>query len=287
MDITNTTREQALKDYQSLCVSDNLNGRAGTRANNFFFFEHRIKTKTPKASGGCLCFDDWINSEAMTKPYIMRVIEYNINRGRSVRNSQYSVYQLYSGAGCQNAFKPAVARWLYKKFKPTRILDFCAGWGGRLLGAMSCNIDYIGIDTNISLIPAYDNMIAAYPHTNNITMMFQDSSTVDYSQFEYDMVLTSPPYYKKTAPTEIYEHMTVYSTRNEYNERFLFPVIRATFNHLKEGGIYCLNIPVEQYAEVVPILGECSEAIEYPLTKRSTKKGHGGSYKEYIYCWRK
>ena len=40
---------------------------------------------------------------------------------------------------------------MYKKYDATRVLDFTAGWGARMVAAMALDIDYIGIDSNKSL----------------------------------------------------------------------------------------------------------------------------------------
>ena len=46
-------------------------------------------------------------------------------------------------------FKPATAKYIYTKYNATCVLDFTAGWGGRMLGASSMDIGYVGFDTNI------------------------------------------------------------------------------------------------------------------------------------------
>ena len=56
--------------------------------------------------------------------------------------------------------RTAAAMHMYKKYKATRVLDFTAGWGARLIAAMALDIDYIGIDSNKSLKPGYDKLIA-------------------------------------------------------------------------------------------------------------------------------
>ena len=47
-----------------------------------------------------------------------------------------------------SSFRPAVARALYQRFSPdrARLLDFAAGFGGRLLGALTLSRHYGGID---------------------------------------------------------------------------------------------------------------------------------------------
>ena len=49
-----------------------------------------------------------------------------------------------------------ISKYLYEIYKPTTILDFSMGWGGRLVAAMTIpNIKYIGFDTNTDLINPY------------------------------------------------------------------------------------------------------------------------------------
>ena len=50
-------------------------------------------------------------------------------------------------------------RVLIKKIKATKVLDFTAGWGARLIAAMALDIDYTGIDANKALKPGYDKII--------------------------------------------------------------------------------------------------------------------------------
>jgi hypothetical protein len=42
------------------------------------------------------------------------------------------------------------------------VFDPCAGWGGRLLGAMARDIDYTGIDTNTNLRDAYTELMKTF-----------------------------------------------------------------------------------------------------------------------------
>jgi hypothetical protein len=127
-----------------------------------------------------------------------------------------------------------------------------------------------------------------YPHTGKVSIHFQDSSKVDYSKYDYDMVFTSPPYFVKTAPTERYENMPTYKDKEEFNERFFFPVVRNTWKHLKSGGTYALNIPIEMYDDIKPVLGTAEKKIQLHLPSRGKKEDRlGGGYKEYIYVWRK
>jgi hypothetical protein len=282
------SKQDALKDYYKLCETpcDDINQRAlvGNKAMDFFFFNHRIRTKTARG----ISFPEWLKTDEAKKPYYDRFIKKAVENGSSLIKAKYSAFSLYSGSGTISAFKPLIARKLYCEFEPTTVLDFSAGWGGRCLGAMSLDINYIGFDTNKSLKKAYRDMIKLYPHKGKVEIHFQDSSKVDYSKYKYDMVFTSPPYFKKTVPTERYENMPDYKDRDDFNERFFFPVVRNTWKNLSKDGIYALNIPIDMYEEITEVLGNATQKIPLTIGSRGNKeKRLGAEYKEYIYIWEK
>ena len=93
------------------------------------------------------------------------------------------------------------------------------------------------------------------------------------------MVLTSPPYYN----IEEYEGQ-VRKTKDDWDKEFYEPVFTKTFNNLKKGGYYCLNIPDELYNRVaVKLFGKPTELIGLRKTKRTANE----KYSEFIYVWKK
>lgn len=267
-ELRNMSPESAMKDYKKLCEEGGI--RKGNVAINIFFLKHMLKTKTKRGES----FIEWLDKPK--QPYYQKFFK---TYGESFK-VQYRAFELYSGS--INAFKPTIAKNFYKLYNPKTVLDPTAGWGGRCLGAMACDINYIGFDTNTNLKEAYDSL-SIYPSKSKVEMHFMDSSLVDYSQFEYDMVFTSPPYYKK----EFYECMPDYKDKKDFNESFLKPVVMNSFAHLAKGGIYALNIPIEMYEIVCEILGDCDTKIPLDIHNRSKAKKFGGEYKEYIYVWKK
>jgi hypothetical protein len=277
------TRQDALDDYEKLrdaeCSSINLASKVGNKAMDYFFFKHRLETKAKTGKS----FVDWLKGNPISSPSAKRLYKYNIDHGKSSIVAKYDVFRLYGGS--INAFKPVVARDLYCRYEPKTILDFSAGWGGRCLGAMSLDINYIGFDTNLSLKSAYKGLIDTYPHDCKVSIHFQDSAKVDYSKYDYDFVFTSPPYFQKTKPTEGYEHMPEYTDRDDFNERFFFPVVENTYKHLSRNGHYALNIPMDMYEDVKEVLGSADKKIPLYIQKRYA--GQEGGYKEFIYVWTK
>lgn len=178
--------------------------------------------------------------------------------------------------------KPSVAKYLYTKLKATKVLDITAGWGGRMVGAMACGIEYTGIDTNLSLQKPYEEMISELNvwTSGKARMIWDDCRNVDLSTIEYDLAFTSPPYYNK----EVYEHMRPFATKASYYNEFLIPMLTKCLTHIQNNGWVCLNVNEEYYTELVSYgFRKCDRIEEF---QQSTRKCKDGSIKmEKVYCW--
>lgn len=262
------------------------------------FIEHFIHSEllNTKTKQGISFYDFWYNRE------------FYLNRDNSTRNmleyiqrenpklNDYArakkVFNLYYGS--VNVFRPTIAIQLYERYKPNCVLDFTMGWGGRLVGACVSKVPkYIGLDSNTNLRAPYEKMreqLLLHASGTDIQLHFMDSREVDYSQLNYDMVFTSPPYYNK----ELYGNDQTFQTEEEWNTTFYIPLFTKTWESLPCGGVYCLNVPERLYTNIcVPLFGESTENIELKkfsrtLPKRDTaRKNVGQKYKEQIYVWRK
>ena len=284
---------QARADFAALkattCADINQAAKVGNAAMDHYFFGHRLAAKTKRA----ISYYDWIKTDWKRNEAELRLYKFNLAQGKTPEKARYGVFRLYYGA--IHGFKPLIAKWMYCTYKPIiSILDFSAGWGGRCLGAMALGIPYIGIDTNKDLRPVYERMVRELDDSNaKVDMRFQDAATVDYSKFKYDMVLTSPPYFKTVKPVEDYAHMPHYADRADFNARFLFPVIRNTFSNLARGGTYALNIPADMYDEIraagilPPRLLAKHRLFLQPRFAKGNPKHPDVKYEEYIYVWKK
>jgi hypothetical protein len=226
-------------------------------------------------------FDFLQDTEYHKKEYIKKLINYQ--KGDDKQVALYRVFKLHCGS--IGLFKPLNAMEVYKRFKPRSVLDFCLGWGSELVGATALDVpNFIGIDLNKSLKEPYLRMTKLLKQIGSktkIKLMFKDALKVDYSKLDYDMVLTSPPYYN----VELYNG-TKQRTEEEWEEEFYIPIFTETYKHLKKGGHYALNVPQKIYESVcLDLFGPAD--IKMPLKKKAhpknklTKKG----YDEYIYVW--
>jgi hypothetical protein len=186
----------------------------------------------------------------------------------------YEIFCLYFGS--IQAFSVFNGLQVLNKYKPKCVLDPTMGWGGRLLACHVAGVQkYIGIDTNTNLSGPYENLVKEIGTNMHVDLRFEDALKVDYKALEYDMVLTSPPYYN----LEIYSHCQK-RTRDEWTEMFYKPLFQQLYNGLAINGILCLNIPMCVYENIcVPLFGDADDFIQMHLVKRNN------NYREYIYCW--
>lgn len=280
-----------MKDLNNLFNLNNsdiprkINTLLGIKFIDYFTLEERLNTVGYQG----INFYEFVEkiNYYKTKNYVNNIYNFHKNGNNNKIQIYMKIFQLYFGS--ISVFKPLIAMNIYYKFKPSCILDFTMGWGGRMLAACKMNIDYIGIDQNTNLIKPYEEMLAAMLQrpkvskiinnysSSKINLLFKNCLEVDYSLFDYDMVLTSPPYYNK----EVYSNQEV-MTKDQWNE-FYKSIIDRTYKNLKLGGYYCLNVPSEVYENVIILLlGECHEKIPLNIHKRKNN-----NYTEFIYIWKK
>jgi hypothetical protein len=292
--IKDISLSKARADFAALkavpCPDINQAAKIGNAAMDRYFFKHRLAVKTKRH----ISYYEWIRTDWQRNESEHRFYKFNLAQGKTPEKARYAVFRLYYGA--IHGFKPLVAKWMYCTYQPRiGILDFSAGWGGRCLGAMALGIPYIGIDTNVDLRPVYERMVQELDPSlrDKVTMRFQDAAATDFSKFKYDMVFTSPPYFKTVKPIEGYAHMPDYNDRADFNARFIFPVVRNTYANLSRGGTYALNIPDDMCNEIraAGILPSRLWAKHRLFMQPRFAKGNPNhpdvQYKEHIYVWKK
>jgi len=128
-------------------------------------------------------------------------------------------------------FKPWVARHVCKMLLPNggTVIDPCMGWGGRLIGCVDLDIDYIGYDLNklaISSHVAIKKFLGG--RIKSATFKNADASKIEWPQA--DLLFTSPPYDN----TELYHGINSHNTLTE-------PIVK---NILQFPGRIALNVPL-------------------------------------------
>ena len=153
-------------------------------------------------------------------------------------------------------FRPTVAKAIVNRYTPEHgtIVDFSAGYGGRLLGALVLNRDYIGIDPSKEQVQGLRAIISECKDHLNYTR----SATILCGPAERlltrmppkhaDLLFSSPPYFnvERYRPTTNQSYF-LYRTLDQWLDRFLGPVITQAARVLKKGGYFVINIANRPY----------------------------------------
>lgn len=141
-------------------------------------------------------------------------------------------------------YRPQMMKLACIKYKPEIVLDPCAGWGGRMLGAVSYGAHYIAFEPNTETYKNLNDIVNFLGIQNRVTLICDDALNMKkYNLPKVDLVLTSPPYFD----LEVYAHqntqsITNTSTYQEWADTFLRGIIHLSIEHLKEDGVSCWNV---------------------------------------------
>tara|TARA_R100000963_G_C4626133_1_gene92340 strand:+ start:70 stop:1074 length:1005 start_codon:yes stop_codon:yes gene_type:complete len=191
-------------------------------------------------------------------------------------------------------FRPTAAKLLLNYFKATRWYDPCGGWGDRLLAAQSYKnlfmpeVEYFCREVNPLLFIGYAEQVR---HFGGKAHFEYKGSEEDCPVSEYfDLVFTSPPYYKVEKYQGEKQSHKKYKKFEDWVECFLLPMLTYSWKSLKKGGVMAINI-ANVYANHTHN-DCCSPVIDF-LKKKTTvnligyqmgKRPNSFSDREGIYC---
>ena len=241
-----------------------------------YHFQFKELLRTYRDVKNYKTLEDIFNDPTLSKKWIDQSIKINRNT-KKIYLTSMDIFECYRRCkGSVVFFKPFTTKYLCSHFKATSVLDPCAGWGGRLLGARSLKLDYTGIDTNINLKENYDKMIALYGGH----MIYKNCLDVDFKDIDYDFVITSPPYLN----IEKYANMKLFIDEDDYYKNFLIPLINKCVKNIKiinnKPSYVCINISDYIYKKYLSYKGKpCDKKIDLQ------QQMGGKPNKEIIYIW--
>jgi hypothetical protein len=229
-------------DISKMVKSDNIilqkRRGLGMKAPNYFmrnFYEAR-------RGGGRTMLDVFDTDSSL-----MSVIK---SRKQYARNGLVSDSTMRTGlriaASAPSSFPASVAKYVYQRFLegPSKVLDPCSGFGGRMVASQSLpfDVEYVGAD----------------PWTENVKNLHQmsdwfgfDRCKVLHSPFEdvdldpesFDLVFTSPPHFdKELYSEEPTQSVSRYPEYVDWVENFLKQLIQNSFHALKDKGSLILHV---------------------------------------------
>ena len=167
----------------------------------------------------------------------------------------------FGGAKMPIDFPASLARDLINEFSEGgKVLDPCAGWGGRLVGFLASDAaEYDGTDAS----PYQCEGDKALFDTFRDVTRGEKQVTITCAPFEkrnlrnayFDMAITSPPYFDTEKYIGGEQSRETSNSYEQWRENFYHVLIQKTFDALKDGGVFCLQVGSQRY----PLLTDGTE----------------------------
>jgi hypothetical protein len=163
-----------------------------------------------------------------------------------LRAAVLSVLLIYRGRQCARQFPIDVARDIYRQYsvEHARVLDPCAGWGGRMLGWL-CSLqagNYVGFDASAQTLASFERMIGDL-NIRNAYMRHSAFEDVTLEPASFDFAFTSPPFFDVEQYSQDSEQsFNRYKTYDAWRDGFLEPLVCKTLEALKPGCAFVLNV---------------------------------------------
>ena len=149
-------------------------------------------------------------------------------------------------------FMPMYAKSIYEYFGGKTVLDPCAGWGDRMVGALAstCVKRYLGFDPNTNLVDGYKKIQADFGNKveteEQSHIKFEGNNEIYSLPFEigekklgeerFEFAFTSPPFF------DYEDYNPENPTYTNWYKEFYEPLFVLTEKHLKAKGFFAIHI---------------------------------------------
>jgi len=177
-------------------------------------------------------FDDGLGASAESK-----------HKSESVMRS---LLRRYTGTQCVSNFRPTAAACLYSHFAfpGAMVWDMSMGYGGRILGAIISDINYIGTDPAEKTFKGLQEIKKDFGKSERHYFLNKCGSEVFQPKEEsLDFAFTSPPYFNwEQYGEEDGQSFKQYDGAEAWNNGFLRTTIQNAYRGLKKGKYMGLNV---------------------------------------------
>lgn len=289
----------------------------------YYFNEDGIKKEIKKAIDKTVCFSDGVLDLSYAQGLLL--LDYlfpnlhKVNAGEKANKSMYDRFydDEILGICLKNAisnrkilnmrttfftyarflwrtainYSPMRAKAIYEKFCPNGgvIYDYSAGFGGRMLGALSSknNYTYIGIDPNTE---TYKNLLRLGEYIEKVTgregtydIYNACSEDVVLEPESIDFAFSCPPYFTlEQYCDEETQSINKFPKYEDWLEYYVRPTIKSIYQGLKPDGIFGVNIVnfwigakkymiTEDWIKIAQEEGFVLQNI-YPIVSKARKK---------------
>jgi 16S rRNA G966 N2-methylase RsmD len=244
---------------------------------NIFLMYHFPNFWTAKAKGS-YSPREIFNNEIYLKEIVREVI---LNDRIPIGRVLLRKLRRYRGNKCVSGFMPCIAKSIYDKYcdEGSNVLDFCAGYGGRLFGASASEKvkSYHGIEINLDSFSGLHNLrhsLYVYKNIKTSININNQDSLLGMKMFvdnTFDFCFTSPPYFDaELYDTDSKQSSQKYGSYGEWFDNYLIPCVvessrvsKKVAINVANTGAYPIADDLKEYLESKNmLLGE--DRIKYP-----------------------
>jgi hypothetical protein len=161
------------------------------------------------------------------------------------------ILRSFSGAASVSNYRPAVAKAIISSYSKegSVVVDFSAGYGGRLLGALTLNRHYWGIEVNKNQVKGYQRMRRAILQAgfelrpSRFLNACAEHALPELPSAVCSLVFSSPPFFDwerySCSPEQSFNR---YRTYELWKSEFLLPVLLESYRVLEKTGYLVLNV---------------------------------------------
>jgi len=235
-DLNNFNKSVNSEIINNIIIANNV----GNAFLNYYVLKDILNSTSRKYN-----FINYWNTPELKKNIINRTLT-NLQPKTIVFNSFIQSYgYMYNKV---SNFPCNVARSIYNKYGGKNVLDFCSGFGGRLLGFWNSSCEkYVGIDPNknINYVDILQKLKTTYSKNKEVKLYRKCAEELDFKSFNtiFDCVFTSPPYFNLEVYTN--DNNQCYNKYPQYNDwlnKFLWVCLNKSIEVLKSGGYLIINI---------------------------------------------
>ncbi len=206
-----------------------------------------------------------------------------------------SLLRRYTGTQCVSNFRPTAAAVLYSHFAfpGAMVWDMSMGYGGRILGAITADINYVGTDPAEKTFKGLTEIKRDFARPNRHYFLNKCGSEVfEPKENTLDFAFTSPPYFNwEQYGEEEGQSFNQYSGNEEWNNGFLRKTIQNAYKGLKKGchmGLNVANIKSHKTFEDDTVRIAVEEGFEHTDTyKLQLSSQESGAKYEPVFIFKK
>lgn len=192
----------------------------------------------------------FLDDEALRK-IIRKALRFFPERRALNASNLRRMLQTYSRTTRVANFRVTVAKALYARYSGhgEQVLDFSAGYGGRLLACLTLRRAYLGLDPCGEQVKGLRRMLAqlarfvAIPGRARIERACAEEFLPSLASRSHSLVFSSPPYFNNERySNEQTQSYIKFPTYQQWISGFLKPVLGEAHRVLEPGGYCILNI---------------------------------------------